>query len=248
MSSKLSSTWSNTTVSDGARRGLDIGVSLLGLILLAPFFLALVCLMKVMTPGPIFFCPRRVGRHGELFRLVKFRTMVRDADKLGPAITAFRDPRITTLGRFLRRTKMDELPQLINVLKGDMSLVGPRPEDPRYVALYTPEQRRALEARPGITSAASLAYRKEDQLLAVPDWESHYRCEILPAKLKIDLEYLSERTLHSDVMLILWTVRAMFWETRTLAHYDTVKEWLSVRGKATPALIKDEQVDLRSSN
>ena len=124
------------------------------------------------------------------FRLYKFRRMVSDADKQGPGITATGDSRITRVGRFLRRTKIDELPQLINVLSGDMSLVGPRPEDPRYVTLYTPEQRRVLAVRPGITSAASLAYRHEEQLLAGADWETVYREEVLPAKLAIDLEYL----------------------------------------------------------
>lgn len=118
--------------------------------------------------------------------------------------------RITPVDRWLRRTKLDELPQLLNVLIGEMSLVGPRPEDPRYVALYTPEQRRVLRARPGITGAASLAYRHEEQMLAGPDWEIVYRTQVLPAKLTIDLNYLSRRSLRTDLRLILRTIAAMF--------------------------------------
>jgi len=117
---------------------------------------------------------------------------------------------ITPVSRFLRRTKINELPQLINVLRGDMRLVRPRPEDPRYVALYTPEQRRVLTVRPGITSAASLAYRHEEQLLSGADWETVYRTRVLPDKLAIDLAYLARRTLGSDLKLILQTVAAMF--------------------------------------
>ena len=113
--------------------------------------------------------------------------MIVGTDRQGPGITATGDPRITRVGRFLRRAKLDELPQFINVLVGDMSLVGPRPEDPRYVAFYTPEQRRVLSVRPGITSPASLAYRHEEQLLAGEDWETHYRARVLPDKLALDL-------------------------------------------------------------
>jgi len=135
--------------------------------------------------------------------------MVADADKRGPGITATGDSRVTPVGRFLRRTKIDELPQLINVLRGDMSLVGPRPEDPRYVARYTPEQRRVLAVRPGITSAASLTYRHEEQLLSGEDWETVYRTQVMPEKLAIDLAYLQRRTLWSDLVLVFRTVVAM---------------------------------------
>jgi lipopolysaccharide/colanic/teichoic acid biosynthesis glycosyltransferase len=150
-----------------------------------------------------------VGKNGELFRPFKFRSMAVGADQQGPGITAAGDARVTRAGRFLRRTKLDELPQLINVLRGDMSLVRPRPEDPRYVALYTPEQRRVLAVRPGITSAASLAYRHEEQLLAGADWETVYREQVLPAKLAIDLDYLARRSLWSDLGLIVRTVGSM---------------------------------------
>ena len=136
--------------------------------------------------------------------------MIVDADRRGPGITAAGDRRVTRIGAFLRRTKLDELPQLINVLRGEMSLVGPRPEDPRYVALYTEEQRQILRVRPGITSAASLAYRHEEQLLSGSDWETQYRQQVMPAKLALDLEYLSRRTMASDLVLIWRTVLAIF--------------------------------------
>ena len=136
--------------------------------------------------------------------------MIANAATLGPGITAQNDPRITGVGRFLRRTKIDELPQLINVLTGDMSIVGPRPEDPRYVTQYTPEQREILRVRPGITSAASLTYRNEEGMLKGQDWETVYRTQILPAKLEIDLAYLSKRTLSSDLLLIARTIFSLF--------------------------------------
>jgi len=191
-------------------RIFDILASFIGLLLLSPLFALVALALKLDSAGPVFYRAQRVGRNGVPFRLYKFRSMMVDADKRGPGITATGDARITRVGRFLRRTKIDELPQLINVLKGEMSLVGPRPEDPRYVALYTPEQRRVLAVRPGITSAASLAYRHEEQLLAGEDWETVYRTRVLPDKLAIDLAYLERRTFASDLKLILQTIVAIF--------------------------------------
>ena len=136
--------------------------------------------------------------------------MIANAVDMGPGITAQNDPRTTGIGRFLRKTKIDELPQLINVLTGDMSLVGPRPEDPCYVTQYTPKQREILRVRPGITSAASLTYRNEEGMLKGQDWETVYRTQILPAKLEIDLAYLSKRTLSSDLLLIARTIFSLF--------------------------------------
>jgi lipopolysaccharide/colanic/teichoic acid biosynthesis glycosyltransferase len=192
------------------RRLLDIVASGAGLAVLSPLFVLVGLWIKLDSPGPVFYRANRVGRAGRPFRLYKFRSMVADADRQGPGITATGDMRVTRAGRFLRRTKIDELPQLINVLRGDMSLVGPRPEDPRYVALYTPEQRRVLTVRPGITSAASLAYRHEEQLLSGADWETVYRTRVLPDKLAIDLAYLTRRTLGSDLKLIFQTIAAIF--------------------------------------
>lgn len=194
---------------DRVRRWLDIVASLLGLAALSPLLVGIGLWIKIDSTGPVFYRATRVGKDGQPFRLYKFRSMVAGADKRGPGITATGDARVTRAGHFLRRSKLDELPQLINVLKGEMSLVGPRPEDPRYVALYTAEQRHVLVVRPGITSAASLAYRHEEQMLAGEDWETVYREQVLPAKLAIDLDYLARRTLRSDLTLIVRTVAAM---------------------------------------
>ena len=183
--------------------------SSLGLILLSPLFLIISVLIKLTSPGPVFFRGPRVGKKGQPFRLYKFRSMVPKADQNGPGITAVGDSRITLIGRILRHTKLDELPQLINVFRGDMSLVGPRPEDPRYVAIYTPEQRQVLRVRPGITSAASIAFQHEERMLSSSDWETVYRTKILPAKLAIDLDYLSHRTFWSDLGLIFRTIFAV---------------------------------------
>lgn len=197
-------------VADHVRRLLDIAVSVTGLIVLSPLFLLIGLWIKADSPGPVFYRATRAGKDGEPFRLYKFRSMTSGADRQGPGITAAGDSRVTRAGRFLRRTKLDELPQLINVLRGEMSLVGPRPEDPRYVALYTPKQRRVLAVRPGITSAASLVYRHEEALLAGADWETVYRTRVLPDKLAIDIAYLARRTLVSDLKLIFSTIAAVF--------------------------------------
>jgi len=190
-------------------RLLDLVASGLGLVVLSPLLLLTALAVRLDTPGPVFYRAPRVGRDGIPFRLYKFRSMIADADRRGPGITVAGDRRVTRTGAFLRRTKLDELPQLINVLRGEMSLVGPRPEDPRYVALYTEEQRQILRVRPGITSAASLAYRHEEQILSGSDWETQYRQEVMPAKLALDLEYLSDRTMTSDFLLIWRTVLAI---------------------------------------
>lgn len=188
---------------------IDFLASLAGLVLLSPFFLLVAILIRLDSPGPVFYRAWRVGKDGRLFRLYKFRSMVADADRLGPAITASGDNRITRLGRFLRRYKLDELPQLINVLKGEMSIVGPRPEDPRYVALYTSQQRGVLSVRPGVTSPASLRFRHEESLLRGEDWERVYREEVLPAKLRLELDYLEKRSLGQDLRIIAQTVLAL---------------------------------------
>ena len=180
-----------------------------GLALLSPVLLGIALAVRTHDGGPVLYRARRVGKDGQEFRLLKFRTMTPNADGTGPAVTRQGDVRVTRLGRFLRRTKLDELPQLLNVLQGDMSLVGPRPEDPRYVALYTPEQRQVLSVRPGITSAASLEYRHEEQLISGPDAERTYLEHVLPDKLAIDLAYVRNRSFWSDLQLIARTVRVM---------------------------------------
>ncbi|MGA7732696.1 MAG: polysaccharide biosynthesis protein [Chloroflexia bacterium] len=192
------------------KRAFDIIGALLGLVLLSPLLLTAGMAIWLYDRGPALYRSLRVGKDGRAFRLFKFRTMVAGADKLGPGVTARGDTRITPVGRWLRGTKLDELPQLINVLVGDMSLVGPRPEDPRYVAHYTRRQLPVLNARPGMTSAASLIYRHEEAMLAGPDWEAIYIKEIMPAKVAADLHYLSHRSFWSDLGLIVRTVVAMF--------------------------------------
>jgi lipopolysaccharide/colanic/teichoic acid biosynthesis glycosyltransferase len=157
----------------------------------------------------MFYLARRTGRKGTEFRLVKFRTMVPDADRMGGGLTLTSDRRVTRVGRFLRKLKLDEFPQLWNVLKGEMSLVGPRPEDPRYVAMYGPEQRRILLYAPGITSPASLEYRDEEALLSGPDWQEKYLMNVLPHKIALDLAYFQQRTLRGDLRLIGMTIASI---------------------------------------
>jgi len=191
------------------RRLIDILGSSIGLILLAPVFLAIGIIIRIDSTGPVFYRAVRVGKDGHLFKLLKFRSMVAGAAQAGPGITRHGDSRITRAGRWLRKYKLDELPQLINVLKGDMSLVGPRPEDPRYVAYYNSEQRTVLKVKPGITSPASLYFRHEEQLLDGDDWHDIYLNQVLPEKLQLEIQYLNNRTLLSDLKLICKTLLAV---------------------------------------
>ena len=191
------------------KRLFDIFASALGLIALSPLLLLIAAGVKLQDGGPVLFSGKRVGKDGRIFRLYKFRSMVTGADRTGAGVTVSGDKRITKLGRLLRNTKLDELPQLLNVLKGDMSFVGPRPEDPRYVAKYTDEQRQLLNIPPGITSPASLTYRSEESLLAGENSLDLYDKVILPRKLLIELGYLRRRSLWSDIDLILQTLRGL---------------------------------------
>lgn len=190
-------------------RALDLAGAGLGLVFLSPLLLAAAAAVRLTSRGPALYCSTRVGRYGRPFKLYKFRSMYDGASVHGPAITAAGDPRVTRLGRILRRSKLDELPQLLNILKGDMSLVGPRPEHPSYVALYSPEQRQILDVRPGLTSPASLRYRNEERDLTGDDWEALYIQQIMPAKLAADGEYLLNRTLWSDLRVIIATVTSL---------------------------------------
>lgn len=207
--SASSISFGRTPVNETPQRFMTIVIAAFGLLCLSPLFLLIALLIVLDSSGPIFYRARRVGKGGRIFHLLKFRSMVVNADRQGPGITSASDQRVTRMGRFLRRTKLDELPQLLNVLRGDMNFVGPRPEDPRYVALYTAEQQQILAVRPGITSAASLAFRHEEQLLTGQDWETIYRTQVMPDKLAIDLAYLQQRTLFSDLRLITRTITAM---------------------------------------
>ena len=176
-------------------RFFDVLFSFLGLILLLPFFLIIAIAIVINSRGGVFYFQERVGKDFHNFRLIKFRTMVPGADKKGGLTIGIRDSRITTTGNFLRKYKLDELPQLINVLKGEMSLVGPRPELPGYVALYSEEQKKVLAIRPGITDIASLEYMNENELLgASADPERTYIEQIMPAKLELNRKYLENPT------------------------------------------------------
>jgi lipopolysaccharide/colanic/teichoic acid biosynthesis glycosyltransferase len=189
-----------------AIRCLDLVGSSAGLILLSPLFVAIAIAVKATSPGPVLFRSARVGLDACPFTMFKFRSM-RAGDVIrGSAITTAEDPRITRVGRLLRRLKLDELPQLFNVLKGEMSLVGPRPEDPAYVALYSTDQSAVLTVKPGMTSPASLKYRHEAELLTGADWEDLYVRQVMPAKLAIDLEYIRRMTVWSNLGVILRTI------------------------------------------
>ena len=193
-----------------AKRAMDIVVSAAALCVLWPVLALIALAIVVDDPGPVFYRQVRVGRGGRPFRIFKFRTMVVDADRKGLSITVGRDSRITRVGAFLRKTKLDELAQLLNVLAGQMSFVGPRPEVPRYVELYTPYQRQVLLVRPGITDYASIAYRNENDLLAgADDPERMYIETIMPDKIELNMKYLREISPLADVRLILKTIIAV---------------------------------------
>ncbi|HXX62266.1 MAG TPA: sugar transferase [Bacteroidota bacterium] len=189
-----------------AQRGFDLAFTVPGLIILSPLLLLLSLAVKATDGGPILYRGQRMGRGGRVFSLLKFRTMVVDADKLGAGVTVAADPRITPIGRIFRKYKLDELPQLFNVVTGDMSLVGPRPEDHRVIARYSPKELEVLQFRPGITSPASLHFRDEQSLLTGPDWETQYFTAILPKKIDMELKYFPHRTIPSDFVIIMRTL------------------------------------------
>lgn len=193
------------------KRIFDILFALLGLIVLFIPFVFISIWIVLDSRGGIFYRQTRVGKNGVDFRLWKFRSMRPDSDKKGLLTVGGRDPRITRSGYFLRKTKMDELPQLINVLVGEMSFVGPRPEVRRYVDLYNEEQRKVLSVRPGITDLASLEYFEESELLAKSsDPEKTYIEEIMPAKLKLNLQYIRKANLGTDIGMIFKTIGRIF--------------------------------------
>ncbi|HNT38912.1 MAG TPA: sugar transferase [Rubrivivax sp.] len=193
------------------KRAFDVFGAALALVLLSPLLLVLALIVRLDSPGPVFFRQARVGRFGRLFRIHKFRSMVADAAALGPPLTVGADARITRSGRWLRRTRLDELPQLIDVLQGHMSLVGPRPEVPKYVQHYPPALRaRALALRPGITDPSSLLHLDEAALLAAAaDPEREYVERILPRKLQAAVDYAERATLWSDLGVIARTLGAL---------------------------------------
>jgi lipopolysaccharide/colanic/teichoic acid biosynthesis glycosyltransferase len=193
------------------KRLFDLAGAALGLALLAPLLCLIALVVKLDSPGPVFFRQERVGRHGVPFRIHKFRTMVADAPQRGLALTVGADPRITRSGRWLRRARLDELPQLIDVLQGRMSLVGPRPEVPRYVEHYpTALRARVLSVRPGITDPSSLAFLDEDEWLATAaDAEREYVTRILPRKLQAAADYIERASVWTDAQVIARTLRLL---------------------------------------
>jgi len=192
------------------KRSFDLIFSLLGLIVLAPVFAAVAVAIKIESAGPVFYRGVRAGRYGKAFRIFKFRTMVEDADKIGGPSSSADDPRITRVGNFLRRYKLDELPQLLNVLRGEMSLVGPRPEVLQEVLLYTEEEKRLLEVRPGITDWASIRFRNEGEILrGSADPHAAYREKIRPEKIRLGLEYVERRSFLTDCKIIVRTLKAI---------------------------------------
>jgi lipopolysaccharide/colanic/teichoic acid biosynthesis glycosyltransferase len=216
--------------SERARRALDVAVAISGVIVAAPVMALVALLVRLDSPGPAFFRQERVGRHGKIFRIHKFRTMTHGHIVGAPAVTASSDTRITRVGRWLRRSKVDELPQLIDVLRGDMSLVGPRPEVPRYIAYYTAEDRAVvLSVRPGITDPVSLLLHDEQALLSrVAAPEEYYRTVLLPAKLRVARRYVLNRSLGTDLAIIAQTVLAV------LGHRPRVTQWGRIEDLAIP--------------
>lgn len=190
------------------KRLSDLCFSIILLILLSPLFLIVAVAIELDSKGPVFFRQERVGLNGRPFNIYKFRTMVENAPEISPNITPSNDPRITRVGAFLRKWYLDELPQLINVLKGEMSVVGPRPETPEYVALYTPEQRRVLAAKPGMAGPATIVYRNEADLLAdCQNPEQFYINYMMHERLNLDLEYVENQSLLCDLRLLVQMLR-----------------------------------------
>jgi lipopolysaccharide/colanic/teichoic acid biosynthesis glycosyltransferase len=215
-----------------AKRTLDLVGAGAGVVLLSPLFLLVALLIKANDGGSVFFRQERVGYRGRPFSIWKFRTMFPGAELHGLPLTVGRDVRVTRVGAWLRRLKLDELPQLFNVLAGEMTLVGPRPEVPRYVASYGLEQQRVLELVPGVTDEASIRYRDESAMLATAeDPEQMYVDEIIPQKIRLNLAYAARATVWTDLRVILATVRQLFWleSRRSAAAKDSADLSLSPR-------------------
>ena len=203
------------------KRSFDFLGAAFGLFLFSPILVGIALLIKI-DGGPVFYRGVRVGLHGRPFRIFKFRTMVANADKLGGSSTADDDPRITRVGKFLRKYKLDELPQLINVLKGDMSIVGPRPEVPSEVERYSYEHRRLLSVRPGLTDYASIRFHNEGEILkGHPDPHKAYRELIQPEKIRLGLAYVHAQSLWTDLKVIGLTIQTLL---VTRSHYDRDRE------------------------
>jgi lipopolysaccharide/colanic/teichoic acid biosynthesis glycosyltransferase len=189
------------------KRFFDIFFSFFGLLFLLPLFIIVAVLIKVNSDGPVFFRQERIGKDFRTFRIFKFRTMSMNTKKEGSLVTVAGDKRVTKIGALLRKTKIDELPQLLNVLKGDMSLVGPRPEVKKYVDLFKAEYKKLLTIKPGITDPASIKYSEEERVLALSQsWEDEYIKKVLPEKIRLSMTYVEDHNIVTDVKLILRTI------------------------------------------
>lgn len=192
------------------KRIFDVTASAFGLILLSPVFLGIAVIIKLTSKGPVFYIQKRMGENFKEFNLYKFRSMIVDADKKGLQITSGDDPRITKIGKFIRKTKLDELPQLINVLKGDMSLVGPRPEVKKYVMLKKEDYEKVLSVKPGITDLAAIEFRDEEKILEkYNDKEKAYIEIILPKKIELYKKYIDNISFKNDINIILKTLKVL---------------------------------------
>lgn len=199
------------------KRTFDVVFATVAFLLLSPLFCLGSLLAKLQSKGPVFYKSKRVGKDEVIFEMYKFRTMVVNADTLGGSLTTYRDTRITPIGRFLRWTKLDELPNLINVIKGEMSLIGPRPEAPDYVEYYTELQKQVLLVKPGITGPSQLANRdEEEKLKGQHDAEHYYITELMPKKLALDLHYVATQSITSDIRWLLKTCWVVIFSTFTL--------------------------------
>lgn len=206
-----------------AKRTFDVAVGGITIVVLSPVLLLVGLAVCMTSPGGAFYCQERVGRNNRRFKIYKFRTMVSNADQQGPQVTALDDRRITRIGRFLRNTKLDELPQFLNVLRGDMSLVGPRPQVPRFVEQFTPEYRDIiLRVRPGITGPTQIAFRNEESMLeGREERERYYIEELLPVKCEMDAEYIRQSSFGYDMLVLARTAR-LFLRGNTLRFVKTL--------------------------
>jgi lipopolysaccharide/colanic/teichoic acid biosynthesis glycosyltransferase len=225
-------------VADSMKRLFDVVLSLVGLLLVAPLLLLIAVLIKLASPGPILYRGMRVGQFGRPFRILKFRTMVVDAERRGGSATAEDDPRVTSIGKLLRRYKLDELPQLGNVLMGDMSFVGPRPEIQKYIERYTQEEKGILKLRPGITDWASIWNSNEAAVLeGSSDPEGTYEELILPTKIALQLKYLQDHSFVTDLKILFHTFAKLLredWAPQELQSYGKVRVYRVVASETSP--------------
>ncbi|ARV16859.1 glycosyl transferase [Polaribacter sp. SA4-12] len=192
------------------KRVFDFIISFISLLFIFPILFLISIIIKISSPGPVFYKQTRVGENNKDFKIFKFRTMHLNADKKGLLTIGGRDPRVTTIGYYLRKSKLDELPQLINVVKGDMSFVGPRPEVRQYVNLYSETQKKVLNVKPGITDLASIEFRNENEILSEQEDPNQYYIDyIMPKKLEINLKYITQRSLIKDLDVIIKTFIAI---------------------------------------